>query len=125
MSWQLLQSTLYQMYWFSIFLDFTSKTERKILMLERHSFFIDLPKLAPLRGHFSCIAMQEETREMAVTGYKSLLNWRRAKRQGSFLAVGEVFQLHWTATARLKLSSSQPVRCCPATGHLPYWVRRP
>ena len=31
---------------------------------------------------------------------------------------------HWTATARLKLGSPQPIRCCPATVRLPYWVRR-
>ena len=52
-----------------------------------------------------------------------MLNWRIAGRQGSFPTVGEVIQLHWAATARLKLSSPQPIRCCPATGHLPHWVR--
>ena len=36
--------------------------------------------------------------------------------------VGEVIQPHWTATTCLKLSSPQPIRCCPTTGHLPHWV---
>ena len=36
--------------------------------------------------------------------------------------VGEVIQPHWTATTCLKLSSPQPLMCCPATGHLPHWV---
>ena len=36
--------------------------------------------------------------------------------------VGEVIQPHWTATTHLKLSSPQPIRCCPTTGHLPHWV---
>ena len=50
------------------------------------------------------------------------LNWHIAGFQRSFLMVGEVIQPHWTATTCLKLSSSQPIRCCPATGHLPHWV---
>ena len=45
-----------------------------------------------------------------------------AGHQGSFQMVGEVIQTHWTATACLKLSSPQPIRCCPTTGHLPHWV---
>ena len=87
MLWQLLQSTWYQMYWLSIFLDFTSRTEKGILMFGRHSFSIDLPKLAPWRRHFSCIAIQEATRRMAVTGYESRLNWRRARCQESVQTV--------------------------------------
>ena len=59
---------------------------------------------------------------MTVTGYKPKLNWPIAGCQGSFLMVGEIIQPHWTATAHLKLSSSQPIRCCPATGHLTHSV---
>ena len=59
---------------------------------------------------------------MTVTDYKPKLNWHAAGCQGSFLMVGEVIQSHWTATAYLKLSSPQPIRCCPTTGHLPHWV---
>lgn len=59
---------------------------------------------------------------MRVTGYKPKLNWHVAGCQGSFLMVGEVIQPCWTATAHLKLSSLQPIRCCPTTGHLPHWV---
>ena len=59
---------------------------------------------------------------MTVIGYKPKLNWHIAGCQGLFLMVGEVIQLHWTAITCLKLSSPQPVRCCPTTGHLPHWV---
>ena len=57
---------------------------------------------------------------MTVTSYKPKLNLHIAGCQGSFLMVGEVIQPHWTAC--LKLSSPQPIRCCPTTGHLPHWV---
>ena len=53
----------------------------------------------------------------------SLSDWRRNERQGSPPSVGEVFAPHWTATARLKLGSPQPIRCCPAPAYLPHWVR--
>ena len=39
-----------------------------------------------------------------------------------FSTVGEMIASHWIATARLKLSSPQPVRCCPATVCLLQWV---
>ena len=61
---------------------------------------------------------------MTVTSYKPKLNWHIAGCQGSFLTVGEVIQPHWIATACLKLSSPQPIRCCPATSHLLHWVHR-
>ena len=32
------------------------------------------------------------------------------------------WEISWTAIARLKLGSSQPVRCCPATVCHPHWV---
>ena len=35
---------------------------------------------------------------------------------------GEVIQPHWKPTTCLKLSSPQPIRCCPTTGHPPHWV---
>ena len=38
------------------------------------------------------------------------------------LTVGEILGSHWTAIARLKLGSLQPVRCCPATVCHPHWV---
>ena len=59
---------------------------------------------------------------MTVTSYKPKLNWHIAGCQGSFLMVGEVIQPHWTATICLKLSSPQPIRCCPTIGHLPHSV---
>ena len=59
---------------------------------------------------------------MTVTSYKPKQNWFTAGHQGSLLMVGEVIQPAWTATACLKLSSPQPIRCCPAIGHLPHWV---
>ena len=36
----------------------------------------------------------DTTRGAAVTGYKPLLNWRRARRQGSFQTVGEIAMSH-------------------------------
>lgn len=53
------------------------------------------------------------TREVAVTGSKPKLDWRRAWRQGLLLTVGEIIRSHWIATARLKLGSPQSVRCFP------------
>ena len=38
--------------------------------------------------------------------------------------VGEILRSHWTAIARLKLGSPQPVRCCPATVCHPHGVHR-
>ena len=61
---------------------------------------------------------------MTVTGYKPKLNWRIAGYQGSFLMGGEVIQAPRTATVYLKLSSPQPIRCCPATGHLPHCMHQ-
>ena len=49
---------------------------------------------------------------------------QRAKCQGLLSTVGEILGSHWTATARLKLGSPQPDRCCPATIRLPHWVHR-
>ncbi|KAK7475598.1 hypothetical protein BaRGS_00033147 [Batillaria attramentaria] len=45
-------------------------------------------------------------------------------RLGPLPTVGKIIASHWTATARLKLGSPQPVRCCPATACQLYWVRR-
>ncbi|XP_063605235.1 uncharacterized protein LOC134780428 [Penaeus indicus] len=49
------------------------------------------------------------TREAAVTGYKSMLDWRRVGRHGLPPTVGGIFVSQWSATARLKLGSPQPV----------------
>ena len=67
------------------------------------------------RGHSYFAFGVDTTRGVTVTGYKPLLDWRRAWRQGLFPSVGGIFGSHWTATARLKLGSPQPIRCCPAT----------
>ena len=64
------------------------------------------------------VANLRPTWGMTVTGYKPKLNWHIAGCQGSFLMVGEVIQHHLTTTTHLKLSSPQPIRCCPSTGHL-------
>ena len=82
-----------------------------------------LPRLSALERTLQLHLGADSTRSTAVTGYKPMLHWRTARRQGSYSTVGEVIQLQWIATARLKLSSPQPVRCYPATGHLFHWVR--
>lgn len=106
-------------------LDHTSLTESAILSfwviqcLHRYAQANALERSLQLRFGV------RPTLEMSVIGYKPMLNWRIAGRQGPFLTVGEVIQFHWEATARLKLSSHQPIRFCPATGHLPHvgaWV---
>ncbi|KAK3889962.1 hypothetical protein Pcinc_006114 [Petrolisthes cinctipes] len=80
----------------------TYNLERKLQL--RHSFGVD------------------RTRETTDTGYKPSLNWRRVRRQGLFLMVGEIFESHWAATALHKLGSPQPVRYCPATVCFLHWV---
>ncbi|KAK3887712.1 hypothetical protein Pcinc_008197 [Petrolisthes cinctipes] len=50
----------------------------------------------------------DRTWEATDTGYKPSLNWHRVQRHGLLLTVGEIFESHWTATARLKLGSPQP-----------------
>ena len=74
------------------------------------------------RGHSSFALGVDTTRGTTVTGYKLPLDWRRAQRQGSFSLVGGILSSHWTAIARHKLGSPQPVRCCPATVCLLHWV---
>ena len=64
----------------------------------------------------------DTTRGATDTGYKPSLDWRRAWRQGLLPTVGEILGSHWTAIARLKLGSPQPVRCCPATVCHPHRV---
>ena len=70
------------------------------------------------RGH-SSFAIRVDTTD---TSYKPSLDWRRARRQGLLPTVGEILGSHWTAIARLKLGSPQPIRCCPATVCHPHWV---
>ena len=67
------------------------------------------------RGHSNFASGVDTTRGVTVTGDKPLLDWRRAWRQGLLPPVGGILGSHWTATARLKLGSPQPIRCCPAT----------
>ena len=74
------------------------------------------------RGHSSFDIRVDTTRGATDTGYKPSLDWRRARRQGLLPTVGEVLGSHWTAIARLKLDSAQPVRCCPTTVCHPHWV---
>ena len=74
------------------------------------------------RGHSSFAIRVDTTRGATDTGYKPWLNWRRARCQGLLPMVGEILGSQWTAIARLKLDSPQPVRCCPATVYHPHWV---
>ena len=74
------------------------------------------------RGHSSLAICVDSTWGATDTGYKPSLDWRRARRQGLLPMVGEILGSHWTAIARLKLGSPQPVRCCPATVCHPHWV---
>jgi len=52
------------------------------------------------RGHSSFALGVDTTRGAADTSYKLPLNWRRARRRGLLLTVGEVLGSQWTATAR-------------------------
>ena len=81
------------------------------------------PRLAPWRGHSSAtVPATETTRETADTGYKPRAYWRELGRQGLSPTVGGIFASHWSAIARLKLGSPQPVRCWPVTVCLLQWV---
>ena len=64
----------------------------------------------------------DTTRGATVTGYKPSRDWRKARRQGLLPTVGGIVGSHWTAVARLKLGSTQTVRCCPSTVCDPHWV---
>lgn len=55
--------------------------------------------------------------QYGVSGYKSKLNWQIA-------ACGRGYSTLLDNNSRLKLSSTQSVWCCPATGHLFHWVRK-
>ena len=61
-----------------------------------------------LRGHSSFAVGVDTTRGARDTGYKLILIWRRAWRQGLLPMVGGIFAFHWTATARLKLGVVPP-----------------
>ena len=64
-------------------------------------------------------AASNTTREASVTCIKSVLNWRRAKRQGMPLTVGGIIASHWVANARLKLAApSQLVATPPRSVYL-------
>jgi hypothetical protein len=86
------------------------------------------PRLFPLNTVFIIIISaspqgETEKRGVAVTGYKLNPIDVGYERQGPLPTVGEVIAPHWTATARHKLGSPQPIRCCPVNAHLPHWVR--
>ena len=74
------------------------------------------------RGHSSFAICMDTPWGATDTGYKPSLNWRTARRQGLLPTVGEILRSHWTAIARLKLGSPQPVRWCPATVWHTHWV---
>ena len=74
------------------------------------------------RGHSSFAILLDTTRGATDTGYMPSLDWRRAWRQGLLPTVGEILGSHWTAIARLKLGSPQPIRCCTTTVCHPHWV---
>ena len=120
--WQLLQSTWFQTYWY-----YHSSGSHQ-LDREGDSVFWATQSLhrcaqaSTLERTLQLCFDIGPTQGMTVTGYKPKLNWHVAGCQGSFLMVGEVIQPHWTANTCLKLSSPQPIRCCPTTGHLPHWV---
>ena len=120
--WHLLQSTWFQMYWYyhslsSHQLDWEGDSVIWATQsLHRYAQASALERTLQL-----CFDIGP-TWGMTVTCCKPKLNWHIAGCQGSLLMVGEVIQPHWTATAFLKLSSPQPIRCCPTTGHLSHWV---
>ena len=90
----------------------TGEAERGILMHGQHSISISPAQACALERSLQLHCTSEEpTREVAVTGYKSTLDWRRAGRHGLSSTVGGIIAPHWSATARLKLGSPQPVRC--------------
>ena len=66
---------------------------------------------------------EKTTRKLAVTGYKSRPDWRKARRQGSASSSGRD---HRNPTGRLppalNLGSPRTIRCRPATIHLLQWV---
>ena len=74
------------------------------------------------RGHSSLTIRVDTTRGATDIGYKPLLHWCRARRQGLLPTVGEILGSHWTAIARLKPGSHQQGRRCPATICHPHWM---
>ena len=93
-------------------LELTVKAKRGILMHGQHSISISLAQACALERSFQLHCTSEEpTRKVAVTGYKSTLDWRRVGRHKLSSTVGGIIAPHWSATARLKLGSPQPVRC--------------
>ena len=58
------------------------------------------------------------------TGSKLRLIGVRRTARGLVRRWEKPAQLHWVATARLKLGSPQPVRCRHVIACLLYWVRR-
>ena len=82
------------------------------LTLPRHTS-IQSPTPASTPGEDTPASPSASTqhREQQIrTGYKPSLDWPRAWRQGLLPTMGEILGSHWTAIARLKLGSPQPVR---------------
>ena len=99
-----------------IFLDPISEAERGgCVVWATHSLHIPLPRLALWRGHssltFTGASTTQKTAYRQHTGYKSLLNWRRAGCHRLSSSVGGTIVSHWSTIARLKLCSPRPIRC--------------
>ena len=121
---QLLQQCLHQLYRLAFPLEPASGAERGTVGTGWTAFSI-YPHPGPCpETKLQCRSTRlNQTRGTLVTSYKSKADWRKLGRYGLSLTVGEVLASHWSATARLKLGSPQPVRCRPATVCLPHWVR--
>ena len=74
------------------------------------------------RGHSSFGIRVDTTRGATDTGYKPSHDLRRARRREMLPTVEEILGSHWTAIARFKLGSPQPVRCCPVMVCHPHWL---
>lgn len=78
-----------------------------------------LPRLRALESTLSTADLGMQRRHnrggSSLPNINLLLDLRKAWRQGLFRTVWEVITSHWAATARLRLGSPLPVRCCPAS----------
>ena len=121
---QLLQQCLHRLYWLAFPLEPASKAERGTVETGWTAFSIyPHPGSCP-EMKLQCRSTRlKQTRGTTVTSYKSKADWRKFGRYGLSLTVGEIIASQWSATARLKLGSPQPVRCRPATVCLLHWVR--
>ena len=75
------------------------------------------------RGHFSVVSRHRHTLRVEIIGYKSLLDWCRAWRQGHSQSWEESsYSTGQLPPTRLKLDSPQLVRCCPTTAYFSRWL---